>query len=112
MLVDSPGGFARVSLGVVLPVSAATVVITLALVSQIVRSHLAPVRTGGEGLMGRRGRAIDNFTRHENAFQGAVAIHGERWRAVSQQPLKADDACEVTNREGLTLTVEPTQSDT
>jgi membrane-bound serine protease (ClpP class) len=109
MLVDSPGGFARVSLGVLLPVSLATMVITLLLVGGIIRSHRAPVTTGAEGLMGRRGRVIDDFRRHNDSYQGTVAIHGERWRAVSQQPLKGDDVCQVTGREGLTLTVEPTQ---
>lgn len=112
MLVDSPSGFARVSLSVVLPISVATVAITLLLVSGIVRSHRAPVQTGGEGLMGRTGRVISDFRRQNDAFRGTVAIHGERWRAVSQQPLKADDRCEVTGREGLTLRVAPTQADT
>jgi len=112
MLVDSPSGFARVSLSVVLPISIATVAITLLLVSGIVRSHRAPVQTGGEGLIGRTGRVIDDLARHDDVFQGTVAIHGERWRAVSQQPLKADDVCKITGREGLTLSVEPTQTET
>lgn len=108
MLVDSPGGFARVSLGVVLPVALATGAVSFLLVSGIVRSHSAPVQTGGEGLIGETGRVASNFTPRGDVFHGSVAVHGERWNAVSQQPLKSDEFCEISSRDGLTLTVKPT----
>jgi membrane-bound serine protease (ClpP class) len=112
MLVDSPRGFTRVSLSVVLPVAAATVAVTLLLVSGIVRSHRAAVRTGGEGLIGATGRVVSDFTAHHGMFAGTVAIHGERWRALSEQPLKNDALCQVTHRTGLTLEVKPASGET
>jgi membrane-bound serine protease (ClpP class) len=56
MLVDSPEGFLRVSLSVVLPVAVATAAITLLMVSVIVRAYRGHVQTGSEGLEGSRPR--------------------------------------------------------
>ncbi len=105
MLVDSPTGFGRVSWGVLLPVALATAGITLFLVTGIVRSHRSPVQTGGEGLIGQQARAVDQFTPEDDRYCGTVRIHGERWRAVSSQPLKSGQTCDVENRDGLTLFV-------
>ncbi|MBW3595822.1 MAG: nodulation protein NfeD [Planctomycetes bacterium] len=110
-LIDSPAGFARVSLSVALPVAAATAAIVLLLVSGIVRSHRARVQTGGEGMIGEQARAGDAFSRTNGDYQGRVFIHGETWRAVSGQPIGAGEACRVRDREGLTLVVEPAGED-
>lgn len=105
VLVDSPSGFARVSLSVVLPVAGATAAITLLLVRGIVRSFRSPVRTGGEGLVGQPARADEQFSQDDGEFHGTVRIHGERWSAVSRQPLHSGQACKVEGRDGLTLFV-------
>ncbi len=110
MLVDSPEGFARVSLSVVLPVALATVVIVLLLVGGIVRVHWGSPRTGSEGLLGRTARVVDDFAPQDDAFRGRVAVHGERWGAVSRHALKAGETCRISHVEGLTLTVEPAEA--
>ncbi len=109
MLIDDPGRFARVSLSVVVPIALATVAITLLLVAGVVRSLRRPARTGGEGMLGKTARVLDEFTPHDGAFRGTVAVHGERWRAVSPRPLPSNTTCRIVGREGLTLRVEPTQ---
>jgi membrane-bound serine protease (ClpP class) len=111
MLVDSPDGFSRVSLSVVLPVSTATAVITLVLVTGIVRSFRMPVQTGSEVMVTQAARVVEDFTVRDGAFHGTVAIHGERWRAISEQPLQSDELCHVTARAGLTLMVKPKQTE-
>lgn len=111
MLVDSPSGFARVSLSVVLPISIATVIITLMLVAGIVHAHRKPVQTGGEEMIGKTGRAVVDFTKQNGEYRGMIAIHGERWRAISKTELKAGSSCKITDRTGLTLTVDPTEPD-
>ena len=107
MLIDDPGRLARVSLAVVVPIAVATVLITLVLVGGILRSFRAAPRTGGEGMIGKMARAMGDFAPHDGEFRGTVAVHGERWRAVCHEPLKANVNCRVVAREGLTLTVEP-----
>ena len=39
--------------------------------------------------------------------RGTVAIHSERWRALSNVPLHKDQQVKVTDIDGLTLKVEP-----
>ncbi len=107
MLVDSPAGFQRVSLSVVVPVAAATAAITLFLVSGIVRAHSSQVLTGVEALIGQLAVATGDFAPQGDNFTGMVAIHGERWRAISAEQVKQKQACEVQETEGLTLTVRP-----
>ncbi len=107
MLVDDPGELARVSLAIVVPIAAATVGITLLLVGGVIRSYRAPPRTGGEGMVGKTARVVGDFGPHGDAFHGTVAVHGERWRAVSQRPFQANEECRVAGRDGLTLIVEP-----
>ena len=111
MLVDSPTGFSRVSLSVVLPVAAGTAVIVLFLVGGIVRAHSSRVQTGGEALVGREAKAIDAFIPSPEGFQGTVLVHGERWNARCPHPLKAGRSCLVAGRTGLTLLVEPIEGE-
>ncbi len=58
-------------------------------------------------MIGKTARVVGDFGPRGDAFQGTVAVHGERWRAVSRHPLKANESCRVAGRDGLTLTVEP-----
>jgi membrane-bound serine protease (ClpP class) len=41
------------------------------------------------------------------APQGQLAVHGELWEAVSEQPLSPGDEAEVTGVDGLRLRVKP-----
>jgi membrane-bound serine protease (ClpP class) len=41
------------------------------------------------------------------APQGQLAVHGELWEAVSEQPLRPGDEAEVTGLDGLRLRVKP-----
>jgi len=107
MLVDSPSGFTQVSWSVVLPVAAATVAIVFTLMTGVVRAYRAKVRTGSEGLIGETARAVDDFIPRDDQYAGTVRLHGERWKAISPQPVKADQKCRVSRRDGLTLHVEP-----
>jgi membrane-bound serine protease (ClpP class) len=105
MLVDSPFGFMRVSLGVVVPIAAATGLITVFLVANVLRTHRRPVRTGGEGLVGAEAVAKEDFSRAEGRYVGTVLTHGELWQAVSSAPVSNGQLLEVLDRHGLTLIV-------
>jgi membrane-bound serine protease (ClpP class) len=107
MLVESPGGFVQVSLWVAVPVAVATALITVFLVSRIVRTHRAPVQTGGEALAGKEIAAKEAFTASGDEYLGTVFLHGEYWRAASPKPVVAGQSVRVNHLKGLTLIVEP-----
>lgn len=105
MLVESPEGFMRVSLAVVLPVAAGTAVITVLLVSGVVRAYRGRVQTGIEGMAGLPAVAAGEFTPEGDHFVGTVQVHGERWRAVSPTPVADGQPVTIQQRDGLTLSV-------
>lgn len=107
MLVDSPIGFQRVSLDVVVPVALATAVITVFLVGSVVKAHRGRVQTGAEGLTGGRALAETDFLPRGDRYTGTVRARGETWNATSGQPVAAGEAVEIQGREGLTLLVGP-----
>ena len=61
-----------------------------------------PVHTGVEQLMGAKAVALEDFDTH-----GHVSLHGERWNAVSEVPVKQGDQLTVVRLEGLTVHVSP-----
>jgi membrane-bound serine protease (ClpP class) len=60
------------------------------------------VRTGVEGLIGERARAIEDCRP-----DGRVRARGEIWRGICPQGAAAGDALRVVAVEGLTLRVAP-----
>jgi membrane-bound serine protease (ClpP class) len=67
-----------------------------------VRARQRPVVSGREQLIGASGTALEGFDR-----DGEVFVHSERWSAVTQSPLRENQAIVVTGLEGLTLMVRP-----
>lgn len=53
--------------------------------------------------------ALDDFQPYEGRYRGHVSLTGERWNAVSHQPVSAGDALQVVEVNGLTADVEPVQ---
>ncbi len=107
MLVDSPSGFERVSLSVLIPVCLATATISGFLFTRIIVAFRQPTQTGGEALVGAIAVADGSFSDTGPCFTGLVRVHGEFWRAVSGQPVAAGDAVTIQSRDGLTLHVSP-----
>lgn len=61
-----------------------------------------PVHSGAEQLIGATAVALEDFETN-----GHVRMHGERWNAVSDAPVKQGDELEVVRLEGLTVHVTP-----
>ncbi|WP_447045579.1 NfeD family protein [Vreelandella sp. H-I2] len=61
-----------------------------------------PAHTGVEQLIGASAIALEDFD-----TTGHVRLHGERWSAVSDMPVKRGDELEVVRLEGLTIYVTP-----
>ncbi|MDQ7733563.1 nodulation protein NfeD [Halomonas sp. SpR1] len=60
----------------------------------------SPVHSGAEELIGATAIALEDFTSH-----GHVRLHGERWNASSDAPVKQGDKLVVMRLEGLTVCV-------
>ncbi len=105
MLVDSPLGFMRVSMGVVVPVAAASGAISVFLVGSVIRAHRGRTRTGAEGLVAEQAVAQENFTPRADRYVGVVLAHGELWNAESAVPVATGQVVEVQGVRGLTMDV-------
>jgi membrane-bound serine protease (ClpP class) len=102
MLINTPNPEMRIHLSTALAVTLPFSLITILLVSLVVRARRAKVQTGREGMIGETGSAIT-----ELAPAGKVFVRGEYWDAVSARPVPAGTHVRVTAIEKLRLTVEP-----
>lgn len=112
MLVDSPEGFLRVSITILVPVAAGTLGVTLFLIGSIVRAHRARVQVGAEALVGGAAVAQESFATEQEGFAGTVRTHAELWRATSSTPVTAGQQVEVAGRQGMTLRVRALDGET
>jgi membrane-bound serine protease (ClpP class) len=88
--------------GLVLPVAVGFSAVFLFLGRLALTAQRRPAVTGAEGMRGAVGLALTGIA---PGSPGQIAVHGETWRAVSQQPIAGGDRVEVTAIDGLTLTV-------
>jgi membrane protein implicated in regulation of membrane protease activity len=58
-------------------------------------------------VIGQLAIVIDDFSASLNQWKGKVRLRGEIWKAVANTPLKKDSEVQVSNIEGLCLTVQP-----
>ena len=107
MLVDSPAGFMRVSLGMIVPIAIATAGVTFFLVSRIAKAQRASPQSVGQ-MLDAEAIAVEDFENEGGErHRGLVRSRGELWRAISNTPVAAGQRLEVHTREGLTLIVQP-----
>lgn len=85
----------------------ATLAFSLVIARLAFTSRLRQVATGAEEMIGISGR-VESWT----GLTGYVIAHGERWKAVSTEPLVAGDLVSVTGRNGLALEVASCPKDT
>ena len=78
----------------------------MAIIAFAVKARQRPIVSGREQLVGAAGTAMENFER-----AGEVFVHGERWSAISEAPLRKDQAVVVTGIDGLTLSVRRVNED-
>jgi len=105
MLTDTDTPF-RSALTVSWQVIVFMVVLLLAfflfVVGAAVRAHMRKVQTGGQGMIGEKGRALTALNP-----QGSVLIEGERWRArAAAGEIGEGEDVRVVRQEGLLLIVQ------
>src|SRR5271157_2597345 len=101
-LVDAPIPEMRVHPLTALAVSIPLGLITVFLMSIVVRARRNKVVTGEQGMIGEIGIAQTTL-----APAGKVFVHGELWDAVSTVPIPAGERVVVRQVDGLTLRVDP-----
>ncbi len=102
MLIKTDVEFLQISWTVILPVVALVSGFTFFMVGMGMRAMRHRPVTGREEMIGLVGIVKTALTPH-----GQLAIHGELWEAVSEQPLQPGDKAEVTRLDGLRLHVKP-----
>ncbi|MGA8259715.1 MAG: nodulation protein NfeD [Arenicellales bacterium] len=95
----------QISLPLIATVAAITGLFIFTLISLALRQRRRPVVSGREQMVGSLGEAIDDFRDGE----GTVFVHGERWFAVCDRPVRAGQQVTVRGLEGLILSVEPVE---
>lgn len=103
MLIKTDAPFLQISWAVILPVILLAAFFSLTIVGMGLRAMRRQPVTGREGMVGLIGVAKTALAPH-----GTVSVRGELWDAVSDQPVAAGDAVEVTGMEGLKLFVRAT----
>lgn len=98
--IDLPGY--GISWALIVPLAAISALFSFFLAGMALRARRRPVLTGGEGLLGMEGEALEDI-----AEEGWARVHGELWRVRSHRPLARGAQVRVTARRGLTLEVEP-----
>lgn len=103
MMFDRSEPFLRLSLAWVIPATVVTALFFIFVVGAGLRAQRAPVKAGGETMLGRTVTASASI----DASGGKVFIEGEYWHAVSDTPVEPGKPVEVVGVEGLTLKVKP-----
>jgi membrane-bound serine protease (ClpP class) len=103
MLIKTDAPFLQISWTVILPVIGLAALVTFAIVGMGVRAMRRRPVTGSEGMVGLIGVAKTALTP-----RGQVAVRGELWEAMSDDPVEAGGVVEVTAIEGLKLRVKST----
>ena len=101
LLVDGPPEL-RIQLATALGVTIPFALITLYLMSLVIRARRNKAVTGMAGLLDEIGVAQTPL-----APEGTVFVHGEYWTASSDQPVASGARVKVTGARGLKLSVTP-----
>jgi membrane-bound serine protease (ClpP class) len=97
----SPGY--EIPLALILGFALASAGLLIGLATLLIRQRARPVVSGAEQLLGATGVVMADDP-------GRVWIHSESWLARAPRPLHPGEPVRVTGREGLTLWVQPLDS--
>jgi membrane-bound serine protease (ClpP class) len=100
MLFRGEGGGVAISWGVLIPTVITISLFFIAVAGIVFRSHLRRSMTGTAGMVGEQGVAYTPLNP-----EGQIFVHGEYWRAESQEPIAAGEPVEVLKVVDLKLLV-------
>lgn len=102
MLIDSPVPEMRIHLSTAIALALPFSLITMGLLTLVVRARRNKVVTGSQGMLGEIGTAVTPL-----APEGKIMVRGEYWNAASPAPVAAGGIVRVVAIDQLKLTVEP-----
>lgn len=105
LLVQGPPEL-RIHLSTAIAVAVPFALITVFLVSLVIRARANKVITGDSGMIDTIG-----VVQTPLAPEGKILVRGEYWTAISSTPLEPGSEVRVTKVDGLTLRVEPLLSE-
>ncbi len=100
MLIENPTEYMRISLSVIIPAVLVSAGFFIFAVTMAIRARLSKPTTGMEGLIGEVGVVTIPLTP-----EGKVAIHGEFWNAIADQPIEKGEKVQVVEVTNLILKV-------
>src|SRR6266478_5845497 len=103
-LIRSPLTAGGVSLGVAVAVTLPFAALTVFLMRLVLRSRSWKAQTGREEMINAQGIVVTPLA---DGAEGMIRVHGELWRAISNQPVPEGKSVRVVKMEGLKLYVEP-----
>lgn len=92
----------RVSLSILIPAVLGTAAFFVFAMGMALRAQMRKATTGQKGLLGERGTVVRALP---PGAEGQVSVHGEIWKAVCAETLKKGEKIEVTDVNGLVVTV-------
>ncbi|MFQ5772434.1 MAG: nodulation protein NfeD [bacterium] len=105
MLVEQPPNnfqpVLSISMSLIITFVAITAAFFIFAFSLAFKTHLKKVTTGTAGIIGEKGVAQTKISP-----EGKVNVHGEIWKAMSDQKIKKGEKIRVVSVDGLTLKVE------
>ena len=93
----------QISMPLIVTVTVVTGLFIFTIISLALRQRTRPIVSGREQMVGDVGEALEDF--EDGA--GAIHIHGERWSARADKPVRRGQEVTVRALDGLILVVEP-----
>ncbi|HOD16184.1 MAG TPA: nodulation protein NfeD [Spirochaetota bacterium] len=101
ILFDSPLPGGSIPLTTIITAVVFLMAFMFIVVRSVMKAHRAQVTTGREGIIGETGTAMEDFA----GGKGVVRVHGEIWKAVSDQEVRNGEGITVLEIDGFTLKV-------
>ena len=100
-LIDSPGPYLKVSIGVIISVVVFTAAFFLFALRYVVKAHRKQVVTGVEGLIGQTAEVREKIDP-----EGLVYVAGALWKAVADEPIDVNVRVVIVAVDGMVVKVE------
>jgi len=101
MLFEGEAPGVKVSLSVLLPTFIFISAFFVAISALVFKSQISKSKSGAEGLVGETG-----IVKNDLMPEGKVFVHGELWKAISKNPVRAGTKVKVIKVTGLVVEVE------
>lgn len=105
ILIDTEAPGFAIDKSVIFVFAFTSMLLFIFVIGMAIKARRRPVVSGMEEVVGGMAIVLDDFDN-----RGLVSMHGEKWQAISKQPLHKDQQVKVIDISGLVLQVEPLNS--